>query len=175
LDLQQWNDSGTLGAENALMRVAGLFAGIGGLELGLHQAGHETIVFSENWAPAASVLARQFSGVPNEGDVANLEALPADVELVTAGFPCQDLSQAGRTAGITGRKSSLVEHVFRLIDRSAPKWILLENVSFMLRLDEGSAMARLVSEFEQRGYIRAARIQVGLSSRELFGLSSPAP
>jgi DNA (cytosine-5)-methyltransferase 1 len=71
------------------MKVAGLFAGIGGLELGLHQAGHETVVFSENWAPAASVLAKQFDGIPNEGDVGNLEALPADVELVTAGFPCQ--------------------------------------------------------------------------------------
>jgi DNA (cytosine-5)-methyltransferase 1 len=140
------------------MKVAGLFAGIGGLELGLHQAGHETVVFSENWAPAASVLGRQFPGVPNEGDVANLEALPADVELVTAGFPCQDLSQAGRTAGINGRKSGLVEHVFRLIDRSRPKWILLENVSFMLRLDQGSAMARLVSEFEKRGYRWAYRV-----------------
>jgi DNA (cytosine-5)-methyltransferase 1 len=140
------------------MKVAGLFAGIGGLELGLHQAGHEAIVFSENWAPAASVLAKQFDGIPNEGDVANLEALPADVELVTAGFPCQDLSQAGRTAGITGRKSSLVAHVFRLIDRSTPKWILLENVSFMLRLHEGSAMGQLVSEFEKRGYRWAYRV-----------------
>jgi DNA (cytosine-5)-methyltransferase 1 len=140
------------------MRVAALFAGIGGFELGLHQAGHETVVFSENWTPAASVLAQQFDGVPNVGDVADLKSLPAEVELVTAGFPCQDLSQAGRTAGITGRKSSLVEHVFRLIDRGAPKWVLLENVSFMLRLDEGSAMARLVSEFEKRGYRWAYRV-----------------
>jgi DNA (cytosine-5)-methyltransferase 1 len=140
------------------MRIAGLFAGIGGLELGLHQAGHETVVLSENWAPAASVLARQFPGVPNEGDVASLKSLPSNVELVTAGFPCQDLSQAGRTAGINGRKSGLVEHVFRLIDGSSPKWVLLENVSFMLRLDEGSAMARLVSEFEERGYRWAYRV-----------------
>jgi DNA (cytosine-5)-methyltransferase 1 len=145
-------------AREYFMKVAGLFAGIGGLELGLHQAGHETVVLSENWTPAASVLAQHLGGVPNEGDVSNLRSLPSDVELVTAGFPCQDLSQAGRTAGITGRKSSLVEHVFRLVDRSAPKWILLENVSFMLRLDEGSAMAWLVSEFEARGYRWAYRV-----------------
>jgi len=145
------------------MRIAGLFAGIGGLELGLHRAGHETIVFSEVWAPAAEVLARRFDGVPNVGDVANLKSLPSGAEIVTAGFPCQDLSQAGRTAGIKGGKSGLVDHVFRLLDRDRPKWVLLENVSFMLRLDGGSAMERLVSEFEQRGYRWAYRVVNSLS------------
>jgi DNA (cytosine-5)-methyltransferase 1 len=140
------------------MRIAGLFAGIGGLELGLHRAGHETAVYSENWAPAAAVLGHRFDGIPNAGDVANLKSLPADVDLVTAGFPCQDLSQAGKTAGIRGQRSGLVTHVFRLIDHRRPKWVLLENVSFMLRLDGGSAMTRLVSEFEDRGYRWAYRV-----------------
>lgn len=140
------------------MKVAGLFAGIGGLELGLRGAGHETVIFSEIWAPAVAVLERRFEGVPNVGDIATLKSLPADVDLVTAGFPCQDLSQAGRTAGIGGQKSGLVGHVFRLIDRKRPKWVLLENVSFMLRLDAGSAMTRLVSEFETRGYRWAYRV-----------------
>lgn len=141
-----------------IMKVAGLFAGIGGLELGLSQAGHKTILFSEIWSPASAVLERRFENVPNAGNIAGLKSLPGEVELVTAGFPCQDLSQAGQTAGIKGRKSGLVEHVFRLIDRSNPKWVLLENVSFMLRLDHGSAMARLVSEFEDRGYRWAYRV-----------------
>lgn len=145
------------------MKVAGLFAGVGGLELGLHRAGHDTLVFSEIWDPAGAVLERRFGGVPNVGDVASLKSLPADVDLMTAGFPCQDLSQAGKTAGIRGRKSGLVSHVFRLIDRSRPKWVLLENVSFMLRLDAGSAMTRLVSEFEQRGYRWAYRVVNSLS------------
>lgn len=145
------------------MRIAGLFAGIGGLELGLHQAGHETVLFAEFWNPAASVLARRFKDIPNAGDVANLLSLPADIDMVTAGFPCQDLSQAGRTAGIEGVKSGAVAHVFRLIDRDRPKWVLLENVSFMLRLDKGSAMARLVSEFEDRGYRWAYRVVNSLS------------
>jgi DNA (cytosine-5)-methyltransferase 1 len=145
------------------MKVAGLFAGIGGLELGLHQAGHEAVVFSEMWPPAAAVLERRFDGVHNAGDIANLKSLPSDVELVAAGFPCQDLSQAGKTAGIKGRKSGLVGHVFRLIDRQSPKWVLLENVSFMLRLDGGSAMNHLVSEFESRGYQWAYRVVNSLS------------
>jgi DNA (cytosine-5)-methyltransferase 1 len=139
------------------MKVAGLFTGIGGLELGLHESGYESTIFSENWAPAAAVLRARFPDVPNVGDVAALKSLPS-VELLCAGFPCQDLSQAGQTAGIGGRKSSLVDHVFRLIDVAKPKWVLLENVSFMLRLDRGSAMERLVSAFEERGYGWAYRV-----------------
>lgn len=145
------------------MRIAGLFAGIGGLESGLHEAGHKTIVFSELWAPAAAVLGQRFSDVPNVGDIANLKSLPSRTDLVTAGFPCQDLSQAGKTAGIKGRKSGVVSHVFRLIDQDRPKWVLLENVSFMLRLDRGSAMTRLVTEFEERGYRWAYRVINSLS------------
>ena len=144
------------------MRVAGLFAGIGGLELGLHDAGHEAILFSEIWTPAAAVLEARFPGIPNAGDVTRLTSLPA-VDLLTAGFPCQDLSQAGKTAGIDGRKSGLVDHVFRLIDRDRPRWVLLENVSFMLRLDRGSAMERLVSAFEERKYRWAYRVVNSLS------------
>jgi DNA (cytosine-5)-methyltransferase 1 len=139
------------------MRVAGLFAGIGGLEVGLHDSGHETSLFSEIWPPAAAVLAAHFPDVPNAGDVARIKSLPS-VDLLTAGFPCQDLSQAGKTAGINGTKSGLVDHVFRLVDRTRPKWILLENVSFMLRLDQGSAMARLVAAFEEREYRWAYRV-----------------
>lgn len=61
----------------------------------------------------------------------------ADAQFVTAGFPCQNLSQAGRTAGIGGEQSSVVGEVFRLLpdERHEPKWLLLENVPFMLQVD----------------------------------------
>ncbi|WP_244594630.1 DNA cytosine methyltransferase [Methylosinus sporium] len=140
------------------MKIVGLFAGVGGLELGLARAGHECVMVSENWPLAARVLATHFSETPNVGDVAALRALPGETELVTAGFPCQDLSQAGRTQGIGGRKSSLVSHVFRLLDATRAPHALLENVSFMLSLDRGLAMARLVSAFEERGYLWAYRV-----------------
>jgi len=128
----------------------------------LRQAGHDSELLSENWAPAAAVLAARFSGVPNVGDVASLRSLPA-IDLLTAGFPCQDLSQAGRTGGIGGAKSGLVGHVFRLIDETRPEWVLLENVSFMLRLDRGRAIETLVSAFEERGYRWAYRVVNSLS------------
>jgi DNA (cytosine-5)-methyltransferase 1 len=140
------------------MKIAGLFAGIGGLEFGLDSAGHETILTCENWAPAQAVLANRFLGVRNHPDVTTLRSLPDDTEIVTAGFPCQDLSQAGKTSGIGGSRSGLVDHVFRLLDDNRAPWVLLENVSFMLHLEAGRAMARLVQEFEARGYRWAYRV-----------------
>lgn len=139
-------------------RVAGLFAGIGGLESGLHAAGHSTVMLCEVWSPARAVLAARFPGVPMEGDVRELGGLPDDVDVVAAGFPCTDLSQAGRTAGIGGAQSGLVSHVFRLIDRSHPQWLVLENVRNMLPLNGGRAMQLLVTELEQRGYAWAYRL-----------------
>lgn len=140
------------------MRIAALFAGIGGMEHGLHEAGHETMLTCEIWEPAITVLGTQFPLVTNHPDVAALKSLPAQTELLTAGFPCQDLSQAGMTAGIDGRRSGLVGHVFRLLDQKKVPVVVLENVSFMLQLDKGAAMDRLAKAFEERGYRWAYRM-----------------
>ena len=141
------------------LRTAALFAGIGGIEVGLEAAGHETALLCECDSAAQRVLAAQFPEVPLESDVTTLDALP-DVDIVSAGFPCQDLSQAGRTAGIRGQRSGLVDHVFRLIDGLSrpPGWLLLENVSFMLSLDRGAAMRWLTDELEARGFTWAYRV-----------------
>ena len=139
------------------MKIAALFTGIGGLEHGLHEAGHETLMTCEIWGPAISVLATRFPGTPNHPDVTKLKSLPGKTDLLTAGFPCQDLSQAGMTAGIDGRRSGLVGHVFRLLDRRRVPIVVLENVPFMLQLDKGSAMNRLTQAFEERGYRWAYR------------------
>jgi DNA (cytosine-5)-methyltransferase 1 len=140
------------------MKVAGLFAGIGGFELGLSSAGHEAVMFCEIWEPARAVLAARFPDVPSKCDVTGLRSLPADIELLVGGFPCQDLSQAGLTAGIGGARSGLVEHVFRLLDRRRVPWVVLENVSFMLHLGKGKALDTLVQAFEERGYRWAYRV-----------------
>jgi len=140
------------------MKVAGLFAGIGGLEVGLASAGHETSLLCEIWEPAQAVLKRRFPKVFCHRDVRELASLPADVELLTAGFPCQDLSQAGMTAGIDGSRSGLVGEVFRLIDQRRVPWLALENVSFMLQLHGGRAMDTLARALEDRGYRWAYRV-----------------
>lgn len=140
-------------------KTVGLFAGIGGIELGLHQAGFETVLLSEVDTSARAVLVERFPGVELRGDIRTLDELPP-AELVAGGFPCQDLSQAGRTAGIGGRNSGLVGEVFRLLARpqDSPRWLLLENVPFMLQLDRGRAMDFLTSQLEKLGFNWAYRI-----------------
>jgi DNA (cytosine-5)-methyltransferase 1 len=140
------------------MRIAGLFAGIGGLEHGLSASGHETEVLCEIAEPARAVLSARFPDLPCERDIAELKSLPTDVDAVIAGFPCQDLSQAGLTLGIRGERSGLVGHVFRLLDSRRVPWVVLENVSFMLHLDKGRALRTLVDAFEERGYRWAYRV-----------------
>lgn len=139
------------------MRVAGLFAGIGGLEKPFHDRGHETVVLADSWGPAQTVLAARFPDVPIVGDVRELTDLP-DVDVVNAGFPCTDLSQAGQMAGIHGEHSGVVREVFRLLESSSATWLVLENVRNMLWLDGGAAMAFLTSELEARGFRWAYRL-----------------
>jgi DNA (cytosine-5)-methyltransferase 1 len=103
------------------------------------------------------VLDRRFPDLTVWSDIRDLKTL-SGADLVTAGFPCQDLSQAGTKKGITGRRSGLVSEVFRLVGgRKKPKWLLFENVSYMLRLDRGKAMAYLTQEIEAHGYRWAYR------------------
>ncbi|MBT2393419.1 DNA (cytosine-5-)-methyltransferase [Streptomyces sp. ISL-1] len=139
------------------LTVAGLFAGIGGVELGLQAAGMSTQLLCEWWEPAQGVLQHHFPDVELHDDIQTLTALPA-VDVVTAGFPCTDLSQAGRTAGIHGVASGMVKHLFELLEDASPRWVLIENVRNMLVLDGGTAMEYLVSQFERLGYTWAYRL-----------------
>jgi DNA (cytosine-5)-methyltransferase 1 len=142
------------------IQVVGLFAGVGGLEHGLRLSGHyETQLLCEIDPGAQAVLKAQFADIPVRPDIRTIKSIPK-VDLVTAGFPCQDLSQAGRTAGIAGDQSGLVGNVFRLLRAkpTRPKWLLLENVPFMLQLQQGRAMRYLVDMLEELGFSWAYRV-----------------
>jgi DNA (cytosine-5)-methyltransferase 1 len=139
-------------------RSAGLFAGIGGLELGLARAGHETALLCEIDRAARAVLQARFPDVPLAEDIRVLDSLPSGTDLLVAGFPCQDLSQAGRTAGIEGSRSGLVGEVFRLIAQQRVPHVLLENVPFMLQLSQGRALEVIVASLESLGYRWAYRV-----------------
>jgi DNA (cytosine-5)-methyltransferase 1 len=140
------------------LRIAGLFAGVGGLEEGFRRAGHESTMLCEFDAAARWVLARRFGDVEITEDVRALKALPA-CDVVTAGFPCQDLSQVGRRAGIAGPNSGLIGSVLDLLRSKAdgPQWLVLENVPFMLTLDRGRAIRMLADELEGMGFTWAYR------------------
>ncbi|MBL8808534.1 MAG: DNA (cytosine-5-)-methyltransferase [Planctomycetaceae bacterium] len=144
--------------KNRTLTVASLFSGIGGIELGMKTAGHHTELQCEILEPAREILRCRFPESRLHSDVTRLKSLPT-VEMVTAGFPCQDLSQAGRTKGITGEQSSLIDHMFDLVrkKRAKPEWLLIENVPFMLQLDRGRGMQHLTSQIQALGYNWAYR------------------
>jgi DNA (cytosine-5)-methyltransferase 1 len=146
--------------------VAGLFAGIGGFEVGLGRSGHRTEILCEIDDAARAVLEKRFPGIRLHRDVCTLRSLPRRVDLLAAGFPCQDLSQAGNTVGISGERSSLVGEVFRLLERQRIEWVLIENVPFMLQLARGRALDVIVAELERLGYRWAYRVVDSMS----FGL-----
>jgi DNA (cytosine-5)-methyltransferase 1 len=143
----------------ASLSAAGLFAGIGGIELGLGRAGFHASLLCEIDGGGQAVLRNRFPDARIESDIRELRHLPK-VDVLSAGFPCQDLSQAGKTAGIRGTQSGLVDEVFRLVGqpRSAPTWLVLENVSFMLRLGRGAAMDHVLSNLEALGFRWAYRV-----------------
>lgn len=140
------------------VKVVGLFSGIGGLEYGFHFAGFETTLMSEIDPHAQAVLRSHFDA-PIVSDVSDIPSLPAGTQVLAGGFPCSDLSQAGRTAGIDGEKSGLVRHMLRLLDTAddALSFVVIENVPNMLRLDGGKAMDFLTRSFEDRGFQWAYR------------------
>lgn len=151
------------------LRTAALFAGVGGFELGLGRAGHSPQLLCESDPAANAVLDARLGDlssvsesarrVARRQDVALLERLPRGLDLVAAGFPCQDLSQAGRVRGIRGANSGLVRHVFRLLEpQPRPRFLLLENVPFMLRLNRGRALNFIVTRLEELGYAWAYRV-----------------
>lgn len=151
---------GTVSAVPAVrsdLKVAALFAGVGGIECGFARHGLQSLLLVEKWEPAQAVLRAHFDA-DIETDVLDLGSLPKAASVVTAGFPCQDLSQAGRTAGIEGTQSGLVAKVFTLLESHSPTWLVLENVQFMLQLDRGKAMAYLVGELNRLGYRWAYRL-----------------
>ena len=127
-------------------RVAGLFAGIGGIELGFERALGDRL----DDTPVRVLAARSggtSGSVPScraSPDVREFRSLPSRLDVLMAGFPCTDLSQAGRTAGITGMASGLVTYMFDALRlaghlRTLP-WLMIENVPNMLSLDGGRAM-----------------------------------
>lgn len=138
-------------------KMVSLFAGIGGFELAFKKVGVETSLMCEIDPIAKQVLKANLPNIPIVDDVCSLKSIPQDVEILCAGFPCQDLSSVGVKKGLSGHRSSLIREVFRLLRKKRVEWVLLENVSFMLRLNQGETIQTIVNELENLGYKWAYR------------------
>jgi len=118
-----------------LLNTLDLFAGIGGFALGLERTGgFKTAAFCEIDEKAQMVLKKNWPNVPVFGDVATLTKEKLDeqgitIDIITGGFPCQDISFAGRGAGLEGKRSGLWFEFARLIKEIQPKYAIIENVS----------------------------------------------
>jgi DNA-cytosine methyltransferase len=113
------------------MNILDLFSGIGGFSLGLERAGMKTVAFCEVDKKAQLVLKKHWPDVPIFDDVSNLkgEHIEQTIDIICGGFPCQDISLAGKGAGLEGKRSGLWTEFHRLIKEIRPKYAIIENVS----------------------------------------------
>ena len=113
------------------MNVLDLFSGIGGFSLGLERAGMKTVAFCEIDPHARKVLAKHWPDVPIFEDVSTLskDDIDEQIDVLAGGFPCQDISTAGRGAGLSGSRSGLWYEYHRLIKEIQPRYAIIENVS----------------------------------------------
>jgi DNA (cytosine-5)-methyltransferase 1 len=112
------------------MKVLSLFSGIGALDLGLEQAGgFETVAFCEIEEWPRQVLKKHWPGVTCHADIKTLKAsdIKSEIDVICGGFPCQDISPAGKGAGLLGTESSLWFEYLRLIGEIRPKYVIIEN------------------------------------------------
>ena len=116
---------------NKKLQTLDLFAGIGGFAYGLEKTGlYETKYFCEWDNVAQQVLKKHWPDVPCFGDIKDISGSDVgNVDIITGGFPCQDISLYGKGAGIEGDRSSHWYHYLRLISEIKPKGCIIENVS----------------------------------------------
>ena len=114
-----------------MLRVLDIFAGIGGFSLGLHRASKNfnTEAFVECDPFCQAVLRKRFPGTRIYDDVTKFTAEEKSFEVICGGFPCQDISSAGRQAGIEGEQSGLWKEYKRLIEEIRPNYAIIENVA----------------------------------------------
>ncbi len=137
------------------MNELALFAGAGGGILGGHLLGWRTVCAVE-WEPypASVLVARQNEGIlppfPIWDDVQTFDGRPwrGSVDVVSGGFPCQDISVAGKGAGIDGERSSMWRHMARIIDEVRPRFAFVENSPALIR----RGLARVIGDLAEIGY-----------------------
>jgi len=149
---------------NPVGNVAELFAGVGGFRIGLARAGWKT-VFSNQWEPATKVqhasdvyVARFGEDGHTNEDIAKIQSLPKNIDLLVGGFPCQDYSVAktlNSSKGLKGKKGVLWWEILRLVHQQKPKFIFLENVDRLLKSpsnQRGRDFAVMLKTLGDEGY-----------------------
>ena len=132
------------------MRLGSLFAGIGGFDLGFEAAGFTPVWQVEIDPGCREVLRRHWPDVTQYADIR--EANPTPVDVIVGGFPCQDLSVAGKHAGLSGKRSGLFYEMVRIVNDLRPRYLVWENVPGLLSSDHGRDFMRVLVELDNIGY-----------------------
>ncbi|MGX1587299.1 DNA cytosine methyltransferase [Brevundimonas diminuta] len=128
------------------MKVLDLFSGIGGCSLGLERAGMETVAFCEISPVCRHLLAHHWPDVPRFDDVTTLTSEQVGpVDVICGGFPCQDISFAGKGAGLAGERSGLWREYARLVRELRPAFVIVENVAALLGRGLGDVLGDLAA------------------------------
>ena len=131
------------------LSVLDLFSGIGGFSLGLENTGgFEVKSFCEIESHCTKVLNKNFKDIPVFDDITKLNIVEGDYDVFTGGFPCQDISIAGKNNGIDGEKSGLWKEYKRLIKQGKPKYAIIENVFALL----GRGLEVILQDLAEIGY-----------------------
>jgi len=141
------------------MKFGSLFTGVGGFDLGFERAGMKCLWQVEFDKNCQSVLRKHWSETELFDDVRTVgkhNLKPVDV--ICGGFPCQDVSIAGKRAGLAGERSGLWSEFARIIDELEPKWVVVENVPGLLSSNKGRDFATVIRWLAERGYGVAWRI-----------------
>ena len=143
---------------NELTAVS-LFAGVGGFDLAMQRNGIKTVATVEIDKNARGVLQRRFPDATHFEDVTKVTGdelraagfIPSR-GIITGGFPCQDLSVAGKRAGLAGKRSGLYWEIIRLVEELSPAYLVLENVPGLLSSNGGRDMGTVIGALSTRGY-----------------------
>ena len=137
------------------MKMLDLFAGIGGFSYAAHKlvGGFTTTQFVEIDPYCQSVLRKNFPDIPIHDDIKTFTGKPGQFQVITAGFPCQDLSVAGKQRGIgEGTRSGLFYEIIRLLGEIQPEFVLFENVRNLLSHEDGTTFQEVLFQIAKAGY-----------------------
>lgn len=139
-------------------KIVSLFSGCGGLDLGFHQQGYETIWANDFNQWAVETFKNNLGGIVTCGDIENVDPYKGDVpdcELILGGFPCQDFSVIWKRPGLNGERGNLYKSFLRFVDAKKPKAFVAENVKGLLSANNRKAIETIVKDFEkiEPGYL----------------------
>jgi DNA (cytosine-5)-methyltransferase 1 len=157
-----------------MARFVSLFAGVGGFDLGLEASGHTCIGQVEIDKNARKILERHWPNVPKHDDVTTAIdwgkeiGLVVSTDLVVGGFPCQDLSVAGKRVGLAGERSGLFHDALAFAKSVEAKTIILENVPGLLSSNQGRDFGTVLTELANAGY---SNIEWRVLNSQFFGVA----